>query len=95
MWKYLKHPNILPLLGATISPPQLVSVFIPAGDLSKYIGENPDADRIRLVGVVMMASPMIVLCSLQRLVMRDRRGSSLLTLPQCDSRGSQGCTWFP
>src|ERR1700753_993441 len=46
MWKYLFHPNILPLLGATISPPQLVSVFIPAGDLSKYIVKNPDADRI-------------------------------------------------
>ena len=51
MWKYLKHPNILPLLGATISPPQLVSVFMSAGDLSKYIEENPNEDRIGLVGV--------------------------------------------
>ena len=50
-WKYLQHPNILPLLGATISPPQLVSVFMPAGDLPKYIRENPDASRIGLVGI--------------------------------------------
>ena len=51
MWRNLKHENILPLLGATISPPQLVSTFMPAGDLSAYIKKNPDADRVRLVGV--------------------------------------------
>ena len=60
MWKYLKHPNILPLLGATISPPQLISVFMPAGDLSKYIGENPNTDRIGLVGAHPAAPPAIV-----------------------------------
>ena len=49
VWKYLEHPNILPLLGATISPPQLVSAFMPAGDLSKYVKENPNADRVGLV----------------------------------------------
>ena len=24
-WKHLKHPNIVPLLGVTIDPPQLIS----------------------------------------------------------------------
>ena len=51
MWRSLNHPNILPLLGATISPPQLVSALMPAGDLSKYLPNNPEANRIRLVGV--------------------------------------------
>ena len=60
MWKYLKHQNILPLLGATISPPQLISVFIPAGDLSKYIVKNPDTDRIGLVSVYPAVSVAIV-----------------------------------
>ena len=64
MWKYLKHPNILPLLGATISPPQLISVFMPAGDMSKYIEENPNADRIGLVGVHPAVPPAIVPCLL-------------------------------
>ena len=50
-WKSLKHPNILPLLGATVSPSQLVSPFVPDGDLSKYIPKNPDANRLGLVGV--------------------------------------------
>ena len=59
MWKTLKHPNILPLLGAIISPPQLVSIFMPAGDLSKYLQKNPDANRLGLVGVDLLANPMI------------------------------------
>ena len=59
MWKSLKHPNILPLLGATISPPQLVSALMPAGDLSKYLPKNPDTNRIGLVGVDLVALPVI------------------------------------
>ena len=50
MWKYLEHQNILPLRGVTISPPQLISDFVLDGDLSEYIRENPDADRVALVG---------------------------------------------
>ena len=64
-WKSLKHPNILPLLGATISPPQLVSIFMPAGDLSKYIPKNPDTNRLGLVGVDIDAPPMIAPFSFQ------------------------------
>ena len=59
MWKSLKHPNILPLLGATISPSQLVSALMPAGDLSKYLQKNPDTNRIGLVGVDLVALPLI------------------------------------
>ena len=67
MWKYLNHPHILPLLGATISPPQLISVYMPAGDLSKYIEKNPDVNRIGLVSVGFVVSPMTAPFSLQRL----------------------------
>jgi len=53
MWKRLIHPNILPLLGVTITPPQLVSNWMPGGDLQeyKYIKKNADANRLGLVGV--------------------------------------------
>ena len=64
-WKTLKHSNILPLLGAMISPYQLVSAFMPAGDLSKYILKNPDANRLGLVGVDLVAPPMIARFSFQ------------------------------
>jgi len=51
MWKHLTHPNILPLLGITITPLQLISDWMPGGDLPGYLERQADADRLRLVGV--------------------------------------------
>ena len=51
MWKHLTHQNVLPLLGVTIDPFQLVSGWMSGGDLPDYIKRNPDADRLGLVGV--------------------------------------------
>lgn len=48
MWRYLKHPNILPLLSVTIFPPQLISVRM-VGDLLEYVGDKPGADRLSLL----------------------------------------------
>jgi hypothetical protein len=64
-WKSFEHPNILPLIGATISPSQLVSPLMPAGDVSKYIPKNPDADRLVLVGVDLLAPPRFARFSFQ------------------------------
>ena len=50
MWKRLTHPNVLPLLGITLDPPQLILSWMPGGDLLEFI-KNPDADRVALVGV--------------------------------------------
>lgn len=55
MWKRLTHPNIVPLLGVTSNPPQLVSDWMPGGDLPRYIKNNPDADRLGLVGILPVA----------------------------------------
>jgi hypothetical protein len=52
MWKYMIHPNVLPLIGITIEPLQLVSEWMLCGDLPQYINNNPDADRLRLVNVL-------------------------------------------
>jgi len=51
MWKHLKHPNIVPLLGVTLVPFQLISNWMSGGDLPEYIKMRPDADRLGLVGV--------------------------------------------
>ena len=51
IWKNLTHPNILPFLGVTIDPLQLVSEWMPGGTLLKYVKNNPDADRLGLVGI--------------------------------------------
>jgi len=53
-WKYLKHANIVPLLGITITPSsfQLISDWIPGGNLTEYIKNHPGADRLGLVGAL-------------------------------------------
>ena len=48
-WKHMKHMNIVPFRGVTIAPLQLISDWMPGGDLLQYIDRNPDAIRLRLV----------------------------------------------
>ena len=50
MWKRLRHPNIVPFIGITRDPMQLVSEWMPNGTLTRYINTHPTADRICLVG---------------------------------------------
>jgi serine/threonine protein kinase len=51
VWKRLEHENIVPLFGITSDPLQLVSDWMPGGDLTEYIKKNHDADRLGLVSV--------------------------------------------
>ena len=51
-WKNLSHPNVVPLLGVTTDPIQLISGWMPDVNLTGYITSHPDADRLNLVGVV-------------------------------------------
>ena len=61
MYKRLVHPNIVPLLGITPSPLQLISEWMPSGNLTEYIKKCPDVDRLGLVGVppVIMFDPTL------------------------------------
>ncbi|KAF9646470.1 kinase-like protein [Thelephora ganbajun] len=52
MWKRLNHPNVLPFLGVTIAPLQLISEWMPGGTLPDYIKNNSDADRLALLSEV-------------------------------------------
>jgi len=61
MWKYLAHPNIVPLLGVTTSPFQLISKWMPGGDLPDYIRKNLEADRLGLVDI---SATMFIPCLL-------------------------------
>ena len=49
MWKRLSHPHIVPFIGATLEPLQLVSGWMPGGELRSYIKGNPRTDLINLV----------------------------------------------
>lgn len=50
MWKHLTHPNIVPFRGVTVDPLQLISDWMPGGDLANYISQHRDVDRLILVG---------------------------------------------
>lgn len=50
VWKHLAHRNIVPLLGVTTDPFQLISVWTSDEDLTDYIKNHPEADRLSLVG---------------------------------------------
>ena len=51
MWKRLTHPNIVPLLGITLNPLQLISAWMPGGELREYVTHHPSTDRLRLVSI--------------------------------------------
>jgi len=50
VWKRLNHPNIVPFMGVTFEPLQLVSEWMPGGELREYVKKDRDTDLISLVG---------------------------------------------
>ena len=50
-WKTLLHPNVLPLLGATMSRDRfvMVSEWMANGNINEFAKANPDADQLGLV----------------------------------------------
>ena len=52
MWKALRHQNILPLLGVTMSKNQftMVSEWMINGNINEFIKVHRDANRFDLVG---------------------------------------------
>ena len=74
IWKNLKHPNVLPLLGVTTTPFQLISNWVSGGNLLGYVQQHPDADQLRLVGV---PSLMIVQRIIPLPAVRRHRGPPL------------------
>jgi len=87
VWKHLAHPNIAPLVGVTTDPVRLVTGWMPNVDLTGYIMNHPDADRLSLVSV-----PFTVLCDVltPSTVVRYRKRLELPPLLQRHSRGPQG-----
>ena len=51
MWKRLRHPNIVPFIGVTTYPLQIISEWMPNGTLTEFVERNPDMNRIGLVSL--------------------------------------------
>ena len=53
VWKALRHPNVLPLLGVTMTENRFVvaSEWMVKGDINEFTKANVNADRLELVRV--------------------------------------------
>ncbi|PCH33225.1 hypothetical protein WOLCODRAFT_159920 [Wolfiporia cocos MD-104 SS10] len=53
IWKQLRHPNILPFLGVIVDDDHticyIVSPWMSKGNLTKYLAQRPNADRLALI----------------------------------------------
>jgi len=49
IWKRLRHPNIVPFIGVTTDPLQIISEWTSNRTLTEFIQKNPDVNRINLV----------------------------------------------
>ena len=51
-WKFLRHPNVLPLIGVMVSENQfaMISDWMANGNINDFMKAHPDANRLELVG---------------------------------------------
>ena len=52
-WRYLQHPNILPLLGVALAESRFAMVleWMEDGNINDFIQENPNVNRNELVSL--------------------------------------------
>ena len=62
MWKTLRHPNVLPLIGVTMTEIrfEIVSEWMVNGNINDFVKARPDVDRLGLVGCLrkVLLSPL-------------------------------------
>ena len=61
-WNALRHPNVLPLLGATMTGTRfaMVSEWMERGNINEFVKAVPDADRLGLVRFLFAA--LLIAC---------------------------------
>jgi hypothetical protein len=68
VWKYLRHPNVLPLLGVTVSERRfaMVSEWMEHRDINEFVAKDKHVNRTELVrrpSVLVRQSLTVVLFS--------------------------------
>ena len=53
MWRFLRHPNVLPLIGVSISENRLamVSAWMENGNINQFVQAHPEANLFKLVSL--------------------------------------------
>ena len=60
-WRTLRHPNILPLLGVTMTNDRLVMVseWMANGNINEFVEANMSTDRVGLVCLLFTPLPSL------------------------------------
>ncbi|KAF9643933.1 kinase-like protein [Thelephora ganbajun] len=76
-WRVLRHPNVLPLLGAIMANNRfaMMSEWMTNGNINQFVTAHPDANRFELLGGV--AKGLIHVHS-QGMVHGDLKGANIL-----------------
>ena len=79
MWKALRHQNVLPLLGATMSNNQfaMVSEWMVNGNVNEFVKAHRDANRFELVGFSPRHWPHLSLTKSPLVAQRRRSGTDV------------------
>jgi len=61
VWKALRHPNVLPLIGVSMSETRftMISDWMADGNINNFVKAYPDANRLELVGFSFAALPSL------------------------------------
>ena len=93
MWKTLRHPNVLPLIGVTMTEFRLVMVseWMENGNVTDFLKTNGEADRLELVSSSLSLSlPPITYNRTIVAASRRHQGLDLHARAGCDPRRPQG-----
>ena len=54
MWRHLRHPNVLPLLGVDLDLERrrlaMISEWMDHGNINEFVENNEGVNRVQLVG---------------------------------------------
>ncbi|KAF9647918.1 kinase-like protein, partial [Thelephora ganbajun] len=75
VWKHVNHPNIVPFKGVTLESLQLMSEWMPGGELGEYIRHNQGANLANLLFGVAKGLDYLHSCNV---VYGDLKGANIL-----------------
>ena len=92
MWKTLRHLNVLPLLGVTMSHKQfaMVSEWMENGNINEYIKAHRDANRFELVSFAFPLVSLLTGSHFTPIAPRCRKGIDIYARPGDNPRKSEG-----